>query len=131
MSEQINAIRKRHAIETRYETFECRDINNAVNQLVWRLGDKHLNPLVNSDRAYLLNHIAELEAALEQEKKYDIEKQRDIWADNCKKAWSQRDAAIARYERAEATIDSLLEDVRQACGCTDADDIRSHLEEYL
>jgi hypothetical protein len=74
---------------------------------------------------------AALEAALEQEKKYDIEKQRDIWADSCKKAWSQRDAAIAQYERAKATIDSLIEDVIQACRYTDADDIRSHLEEYL
>jgi hypothetical protein len=82
-------------------------------------------------RQQLEKQIAALEAALEQEKKYDIEKQRDIWADNCKKAWSQRDAAIAGYERAKATIDSLIEDVIQACRYTDADDIRSHLEEYL
>ena len=71
MSEQINDIRKRHEIETRYETFECRDINNAVNHLEWRLGDKHLNPLVNSDRAYLLNRIAELKATIRRVENLD------------------------------------------------------------
>ena len=35
---------------------------------------------------YAIQRIAELEAALEQEKKYDIEKQRDIWAELL--AWS-------------------------------------------
>jgi len=27
--------------------------------------------------------------------------------------------------------DTLLDDVRGACGCTDGDDIRNHLQEYL
>ena len=60
----INEIRKRHEQESRAESFECRDINNAINQLVWRLGDKHLNPIVHVDRATLLAKVDELEAAI-------------------------------------------------------------------
>jgi flagellar biosynthesis/type III secretory pathway chaperone len=95
MSEQINDIRKRHEIETRYETFECRDTNNAVNQLVWRLGDKHLNPLVNSDRAYLLNRIAELEA-----ERLKIEANADYHAD-------KNDELMGQVEALQAKLDEL------------------------
>jgi hypothetical protein len=57
-------IRERHEIEDRATAFFCRDINGAINYLYWKLGDKHLNPLVHEDRAYLLECIAELEAKL-------------------------------------------------------------------
>ena len=39
--------------------------------------------------------------------------------------------AADQIERLEKKYETLLEDVRGACGCTDGDDIRKHLEEYL
>lgn len=33
--------------------------------------------------------------------------------------------------RTRQAYDELLEDVRNACGCTDGDDIRAQLEEWL
>jgi len=65
----------------------------------------------------LKDRIKALEAALEQEKKYDIEKQRDLWADNCKKAWKQRDAAIASsdlWQKENEILQSAL-----AASCAD------------
>lgn len=38
---------------------------------------------------------------------------------------------VADKYRLENSYNALLEDVRGACGCTDGDDIRAHLEEYL
>ena len=31
----------------------------------------------------------------------------------------------------QARIEEIIEDIRMACGCTDGDDIRNHLAEYL
>ncbi len=43
-------------------------------------------------------------------------------------AWEYQQEKVARLE---ALYDTLLEDVRGACGCTAGDDIRNHLAEYL
>ena len=37
----------------------------------------------------------------------ELEEQRNIWCEDCKKAWAQRDGAIARYETAEARLKAL------------------------
>jgi len=51
--------------------------------------------------------IKKLEAQLAQEKKYDIEKQRDIWAEYCKKAWTERDIAWEQIKELEAKLDAV------------------------
>ena len=40
-------------------------------------------------------------------------------------------ALRARVEELEKSYKTLIEDVQGACGCTDGDDIRRHLSEYL
>tara|TARA_Y100000310_G_scaffold192884_1_gene192787 strand:- start:37 stop:333 length:297 start_codon:yes stop_codon:yes gene_type:complete len=48
---------------------------------------------------------------------------------------AERDAELKDVEdeskRLQDQYNTLLEDVRGACGCTDGDDIRSYLSEYL
>ena len=61
MSDRLSEIRERHDEETREEYFVCQDINLACNHLPWMLGNKHLNPLVNKDRAELLSMIESLQ----------------------------------------------------------------------
>jgi len=51
--------------------------------------------------------ILQLEAQLAQEKKYDIEKQRDIWAEYCKEAWTARDIAWEQIKELEAKLDAV------------------------
>ena len=56
---------------------------------------------------------------------------------NCEKHnWRERhrksDACpYCRVEALEKALKEIKEDIRGACGCTDGDDIRNHLEEYL
>lgn len=44
----------------------------------------------------------------------ELENQRDIWCEDCKKAWAQRDGAIARYEAAEARLDAIKDIMRSS-----------------
>ena len=56
-------------------------------------------------------------------KKYDIEKQRDIWAEDCKKAWVARDIAWGQIKELQAKLDEKP----QALIDIGADDINEHL----
>jgi len=60
----MSDIRLRHNQDEQSEAFLCKDINGAESYLHWMVGDKHVNPLVQQDRADLLDCIAELEAEL-------------------------------------------------------------------
>jgi len=57
----MSDIRLRHNQDEQSEAFLCKDINGAESYLHWMVGDKHVNPLVQQDRADLLDCIAELE----------------------------------------------------------------------
>ena len=54
----------------------------------------------------------------------------DIRCLTCKSAqeWIEKDMTIAALQD---RIEEIIEDIRMACGCTDGDDIRNHLAEYL
>jgi hypothetical protein len=46
-------------------------------------------------------------------------------------SYTQKKIARGAWNYQQARIEEIIEDIRMACGCTDGDDIRNHLAEYL
>ena len=71
----------------------------------------------------LLSEVTGINAGMVQQHAELLEKNEELEREQKELVYDCRDWRI-KYQ-------TLLEDVRGACGCTDGDDIRSHLEEYL